>query len=70
MIVLATILAWTIHKALRDRRLLRNGEIAMAIVHGRDDEEEPHNRVFFQFMATDGTSISISLPNNPIPASS
>jgi hypothetical protein len=58
VIVLAAILAWTIHKARRDRRLLRDGEIAMAIVHGRDDEEEPHNRVFFQFMATDGTVVS------------
>jgi len=56
--LLAAILAWAVHKVRRDRRLLREGDIAMAVVHGRDDEEEPNNRVFFRFLAGDGTAVS------------
>ena len=39
-------------------RLLRWGEVANAIVHQRDDEEEPNNRVFFSFTTRDGTEVS------------
>jgi hypothetical protein len=52
------ILALITRRCQRQIRLLRDGDVAMALVHARDDEEEPHNQIAFQFAAADGTAVS------------
>jgi hypothetical protein len=52
------ILALITLRCQRQIRLLRDGDVAMAMVHARDDGEEPHNEIAFQFAAADGTVVS------------
>jgi len=42
----------------REIRLLRDGEVAMALVLGRENTEEWSNRIAYRFSAADGATVS------------
>ena len=54
-LIILTLMTRTYHRQIR---LLRHGVVTMALVHGRDEQEEPHNRVAVRFATAAGTIVS------------